>query len=348
LLANAGATILFQGSLPTAPPGIDSSESTAQWNELAGRLSPEARPGSAVRATNRGAGRVLVASDLAALMEAAKLRRESWRAPGRLNFVRRKSPAGHMYFIKNESKEAFDGWITPSVEWNRGALLFDPLNLNLRGAAETRTDGDGQEQFRLQLAAGQTKFVNVLRGGLPFRGGGAPYLELVGDAVPITGRWSVEFIAGGPELPPASTTDRLESWSRFAGAEGERFAGTARYAVMFDAPDGAGIYALDLGRVGDSARVELNGRPVATLITAPFQCDVELAARDNRLVVEVTNVAANRIRDLDRRGVPWKIFKDINVVGINYRPLDASRWPIREAGLLGPVTLQRLKRTQLE
>jgi hypothetical protein len=58
--------------------------------------------------------------------------------------------------------------------------------------------------------------------------------------------------------------------------------------------------------------------------------------------VEVTNVAANRIRDLDRRGVRWRIFKDINFVNIDYRPFDASEWPIRGAGLLGPVTITPL------
>jgi hypothetical protein len=67
-----------------------------------------------------------------------------------------------------------------------------------------------------------------------------------------------------------------------------------------------------------------------------------LVAGNNRLVVEITNVAANRIRDLDRRGVEWKIFKDINFVDIQYKPFDASRWPVREAGLLGPVTLTPL------
>ena len=59
--------------------------------------------------------------------------------------------------------------------------------------------------------------------------------------------------------------------------------------------------------------------------------------------IEVTNVAANRIRDLDRRGVKWRIFKDINLVNINYQPFDASNWPIRDAGLLGPVTLTPLE-----
>ena len=59
----------------------------------------------------------------------------------------------------------------------------------------------------------------------------------------------------------------------------------------------------------------------------------------NVLEVEVTSVAANRIRDLDRRGVQWKIFKDINLVDVNYRPFDAADWPLTDCGLLGPVTL---------
>jgi len=62
----------------------------------------------------------------------------------------------------------------------------------------------------------------------------------------------------------------------------------------------------------------------------------------NQLVVEVTNVAANRIRDMDQRGVPWRIFHDINFVNIDYQPFDASVWPVRPAGLLGPVTLTPL------
>jgi hypothetical protein len=53
----------------------------------------------------------------------------------------------------------------------------------------------------------------------------------------------------------------------------------------------------------------------------------------------VTNLSANRLRDLDRREVPWRIFHDINLVNINYKPFDASVWPVMDSGLLGPVTL---------
>jgi len=53
----------------------------------------------------------------------------------------------------------------------------------------------------------------------------------------------------------------------------------------------------------------------------------------------VTNVAANRIRNLDLRGVDWKKFHDINFVNIEYKPFDASEWEVKEAGLMGPVEI---------
>jgi hypothetical protein len=63
---------------------------------------------------------------------------------------------------------------------------------------------------------------------------------------------------------------------------------------------------------------------------------------ESELEIEVSSTAENRIRDLDRRKVEWKIFHNINFVNIDYRPFDASGWPLHAAGLLGPVRLQRL------
>jgi hypothetical protein len=64
-----------------------------------------------------------------------------------------------------------------------------------------------------------------------------------------------------------------------------------------------------------------------------------LKTKDNRLEIEVTNLSANRIRDLDIRGVEWKYFHDINIVNIDYKKFDASQWDIVDSGLLGPVRL---------
>ena len=62
-----------------------------------------------------------------------------------------------------------------------------------------------------------------------------------------------------------------------------------------------------------------------------------LRAGRNELEVEVTSLGANRIRDLDLRQVPWRIFQDINFVDIRYKGFDARQWSVRDSGLLGPV-----------
>ncbi len=98
---------------------------------------------------------------------------------------------------------------------------------------------------------------------------------------------------------------------------------------------------LDLGEVCHSARVRVNGKDQGTLLIHPYHAVLnDLKPRDNMLEVEVTNLAANRIRDLDRRKVPWRILHDANVVNYHYRPFDSSKWPVFDSGLLGPVTLR--------
>ena len=216
--------------------------------------------------------------------------------------------------------------------------LMDPMT----GEIGLATSKDGQ-QIRLQLAPAQSMIVRMF--DTEMSGAEWHYLSPASDAVPIEGDWNIEFIAGGPTLPTAASRRDLVSWTTFDPPNTEAFAGTAAYSVKFDRPpQEADRYLLDLGDVRDSARVILNGQEVVTLINSPYRVAIgPLRPEGNELRVEVTNVAANRIRDLDRRGVRWRIFHDINLVNINYRPFDASNWPVRDAGLLGPVTLQPLR-----
>jgi hypothetical protein len=333
-LAKDGITVWFEEQLPGVGPGFGDAGGSAFGAVNAGRFL-------LTQPTEFEAGKGKF-SIWRRQFDASQDRRETWRAAEKLNFIRRKSDSGHVYFIRNEGAEAYDGWITPAVEW-QNAILMDPLDGRTEVAA-TRTE-NGRRQVQLRLGAGQTMFVRTLRDSqnvsqrvaLPERNGLVP--------IALSGEWSVEFVDGGPELPAATKIENLESWTKFAGEPGERFAGTVRYSRSFNIQPDLRHWTLDLGKVADSARVIVNGKPAATLIAPPFRSEVELAEQ-NEIVIEVTNVAANRIRDLDRRRVEWKIFKDINIVGINYRPLDASRWPVREAGLLGPVTL--LRPTKLE
>jgi hypothetical protein len=105
---------------------------------------------------------------------------------------------------------------------------------------------------------------------------------------------------------------------------------------------------LELGTVCESARVIVNGKVAGNAWCHPFRVKVSglLHPGENTLTVEVTNLAANRIADLDRRKAPWKRFHDINFVNIRYEPFDASSWELVPSGLLGPVRLQPLEKLE--
>jgi hypothetical protein len=146
---------------------------------------------------------------------------------------------------------------------------------------------------------------------------------------------------GGPVYPGDVQTDELLSWTKMGDEETHRFAGTVRYTTEFYYDKNSNSGVIDLGVVKDCARIKLNGKDCGTVLGPSFKLKVDnLVQGQNILIVEVTNVAANRIRDLDIRGVNWKKFYDINFVNIDYEPFDASGWEIRDAGLLGPVTLK--------
>ena len=229
--------------------------------------------------------------------------------------------------------------VAPADEF-AAAVLMEPQHGHI-GLAPVQKSEAGKSSIRLQLEPGETMLVKTYDVAID-----TPawmYRELAGEPTLLDGMWGVEFIEGGPVLPPRFNTQRLASWSEIAGPDGERFGGTARYTIRFKPDVTAKRYQLDLGNVAESARVELNGKPMATLLGPPYRVEIgPLLAENNELVIEVTSTAANRIRDLDRRGVKWRIFKDINFVNIDYRPFDASKWPVCAAGLLGPVMLTPL------
>jgi hypothetical protein len=183
------------------------------------------------------------------------------------------------------------------------------------------------------------------------RGQPYPYFQTASPPLGLPGTWSVSFIEGGPQLPPALRLNVLDSWLKLDGDAYKNFSGTARYTLAFDAPQGTdGDWLLDLGRVAETARVRLNGRDLGTLITWPFRVRVPagLLRAQNTLEVEVTNLAVNRVIDMERRGVRYKKFYNTNFPA--RRPenrgadglFDATKLAPRDSGLLGPVTLTQI------
>jgi hypothetical protein len=347
VLARAGAAIVFEKSLPQGVPGFGNlEERRASLQQILGSIKTETDPNSGLQTAAIGRGRILIGPDVETLLKKCGVSRESCVDLG-LQFTRRIRPDGFDYFIVNRSAKPFDGWVTlgsPAAS----AVILDPRYETSAGVAALRRDANGSSQVYLQLQPGESCILRTFT-SKTVQGPSWPYVQLCGQARDIQGSWKVEFIEGGPELPPPYQTRQLASWTALDDERAKSFAGTARYTIEFDRPAGdADDWLLDLGRVCESARVSLNGSAVGTLWCPPYRINVGkfLAAGKNTLEVEVTSLAANRIRDMDKRGVNWKYFYDANVVDINYKPFDASHWPLRDSGLLGPVRLQPIKEFQ--
>jgi hypothetical protein len=337
-LAEDGAAVLLE-DLPQDVPGLARlQERRLQQKGLLARLQfPEQ---SGVRKCLLGRGQVLL-GDIEAGLETAGIQRELLVDTAGLTFVRRKWESGRHYFLANHGGRVLDRWV-PLADTSAVVAAMDPMN-GAVGLCATRPGADGQTEVYLQLRPDQSVILRTFnRSGV--KGPAWPYWKPVGEPLQLEGTWKLSFISGGPELPQWFETGRLGSWTRQADPAAQRFAGTARYTLSFEASTRSRYCWLDLGRVCQSARVRLNGRDLGSLIAPPFRVLVDnLQQKGNELEVEVTNVAANRIRDLDRRGVPWRNFEDINFVNIEYKPFDASGWPLTDSGLLGPVTLQSVE-----
>jgi len=358
-LVQNGATAIFT-CMPSKSPGLYDYENRsidiyAFWRNTA-RLETISMEG--LDSTDRyhfeyasgtnGLGKIFVPGGLPALcrtvLNIAGVKNEVM-CGNNLSFVRRSFDGGWNYFIANRTETNFDGWVTIASP-AKSFVILDPMT-GATGVAATRQSAANSSEIHLQLAAGESVILRAFDHVLPQDKilKAWNYWQTNGQPVEITGQWNVKFLEGGPTIPAPFQTTKLGSWTDNGDTNAQNFAGSASYATTFDAPGDSKSYFLDLGDVRQSARVRVNGKDYGTLITPPFRVVVDnLKPAGNTLEVEVTSVAANRIRDLDRRGVKWKTFRDINIVDINYKPFDAANWPLTDCGLLGPVTLTAVGR----
>ncbi|MBR5313238.1 MAG: glycosyl transferase family 2 [Clostridia bacterium] len=75
------------------------------------------------------------------------------------------------------------------------------------------------------------------------------------------------------------------------------FSGRIRYTCTFDAPEG--VAGIDLGTVGQTSHLWLNGTDLGVRVCPPYRYDLTSALREgtNELVIEVSNTLAGALRD---------------------------------------------------
>ena len=341
-LAQAGATVVVQSQLPTGVPGLaDLARRQAAFQKLKAQL--QFKPVAGGQRATVGKGAFLLGPDVPALLAQTGVPRETLVDTG-LQCERRRTAGGHTYFLVNWGDKPVQAWV-PLATPAKAATLYDPMTEQL-GAAALRQSAQGRAEVYVQLPPGGSCLLDTKEAAAASNPTYA-YYRPVGPAQPITGTWDVRFVSGGPALPAPLQTTQLDSWTKLAGEAGQQFAGTASYSITLKLPEGAADgYLLDLGRVGQSARVKVGGR-LTTLIGPAYQLYIPKASMKNSdfLQVEVSNSMANRIADMDRRGQEWKIFYNVNMpakLKENRGPdglFTAAKWEPVPAGLLGPVTL---------
>ncbi len=346
-LARDGAVVVSLKEFPSDVSGLRDLEARRERFKQAAapiRFGPANADG--IREARLGRGRILRGDDVEKLLARAGIARERL-VDDALQFARRTGPGGRLYFISNPTATVrLNGWVPLDVR--SGELtVFDPMH-GRRGRARVRRSPAGTFDALLQVLPGES--LVVVAGSAPAQEE-YPSYRPGGSAAELQGSWKVRFVKGGPTLPAASTIERLASWTMLGDDDMKRFSGTAEYSMTFPRPAGTAVaWRLDLGRVHDSARVRLNGRELATLLGPAFRMTIDAAqlSPTNVLEVLVTNLSANRIADLDRRGVPWKKFYNVNFAARlpeNRGPdgvFTAAAWKPLDSGLIGPVTLTPL------
>ena len=295
--------------------------------------------------TSQAAHLVIYGEDDAQMSRLAKA--EPMRSQLHLRAIRRQNDSGHHYFIANLTPEDVEAFVPLAVGY-AAATWFNPMDGSTRPA--TIDSGrlhirlrSGESRILLTQGTGQRPALDASHASGPIMVHAPSYVPLCID---LTARpWTLSFLSSAPKVDKTFRLPRLQTWETLDDDSVRATMGTGVYTTTFSmkARDAEGAWNIELGDVRESARVYLNGKFLGCAWAAPFSlsCQDALRKGKNTLRIEVTNLPANRIAELDRQSYPWRRMKEINVVDINYKSTKYNRWTPVPSGLNSEVKLVR-------
>ncbi|MBN2772858.1 MAG: hypothetical protein JXR31_01325 [Prolixibacteraceae bacterium] len=344
-LAENGITIIFQNKLPETIPGLFDYENRKQFYEEWKK--------SIILNENEfryGKGRFLVGDNLNELLAEVQISGEEFTKYG-LWFTTMSRKEGRCYLISNWSKDKYEGWLNFNTV-GKDAVLFDPAN-GRKGKAVIKNLSDKKTAVYFQLEKGETLILQFYNKSVKEEV--FPFWEETGDSLKIDGDWEISFLKGGPALPEKMNLTELKPWSEIPGLE--EFSGTASYKCSFKIPEiSAKAFRLNLGEVYETAKVFLNGNEVAVLTGPVYYVDIpsESLEKENQLEVRISNLMANRIIGMEKRGEKYQDFYNINFSAKYRENLNKNGvfttlgWNPLKSGLVGPVVLKPLINTNIQ
>ena len=277
---------------------------------------------------SRWSSLVVYGEDATAMALLAKA--EPMKSQLHLRSIRRQNDTGYHYFIANLTPNDICQDVALAVPFN-SATWYDPMTGDITPALVSNG------KVAISLRSGESRIL---------RTSSVQYAEAIPQPTKqdfaLAGPWTLNFIEEAPRVPQHFTLDTPQTWETLS-KEAAITMGTGVYTTTFQMTkqQARQHWMIDLGDVRESARVYINGQFVGCAWAVPFilDCRNTLKKGKNELRIEVTNLPANRISDMDRRAVPWRKMKEINVVDINYKKTTYESWQPVKSGLNGEVRL---------
>ena len=282
----------------------------------------------------RGA-KIIHGTNKTAMEQAA--RPEALKSKLGLKIIRRENALGHHYFIANLSPNDVCTYVSLAVS-EKNALWYNPLTdrytkatLSDRGLFLNLKSGES----RILVCSDRSDFY-------PQDVCEEEYAKGEKEIDITENKWSLSFIEEQPKVGTSYNLSKLQTWETLGDSAAVTM-GTGVYETVLtlSRENASRHWWLDLGDVRESARVYINGIYIGCAWAAPFllDCGKTFKKGKNTVRIEVTNLPANRIADLDRRGVKWRKMKEINVVDINYKRTTYENWAPVPSGLNSRVRL---------
>lgn len=284
---------------------------------------------------------IIVGTNATDLTKAAKA--EKMKTDLGLKLIRRSNDKGHHYFIANLTPNDIQAYTTLAVPMAT-AMWFDPMTGN-RQRAEICGDSilvnlRSGESIILQTFNHEDEALSKELASLPLR---CEWTK-TSPVVKTLNNWKLSFTESTPAIAKTYNLDTTKSWENLDDST-RTLMGTGVYecTVNLSAAElkKGNSWTIDLGDVRESARVYVNDSLIGCAWAVPYRLSFAnlLHKGNNKIRIEVTNLPANRISELDRQGYKWRKFDEINVVDINYKKTSYADWTPVASGLNSEVKL---------
>ena len=290
--------------------------------------------------------KIIKGDNIKAMEQAAKP--ELMRKDLGLKMIRRNNSIGHHYFIANLTSKDIATNVALAVNEKNG-LWYNPMTGKYHKAAIS------DKGIELNLKSGESRIlitsdkpVSEWKLGSKVKvsekeaiaAADSKTIDLTANA------WKLSFIEESPKVGETFNLKGVKTWEGLSD-KAKVMMGTGVYetTIKLSKDDAQRQWAIDLGDVRESARVYINNKYVGCAWAVPYilNCQDALNKGKNIIRIEVTNLPANRIAELDRQGVKWRKMKEINVVDINYKKTTYENWTPVPSGLNSTVKLVEIK-----